>query len=275
MLPQLELIYWPIRGRAYPILLLLKAARIPFTYTEVPFNRGDLCLDEWPFGALPVLKVKSDDGETVIAEVSAILRYLEKVIGQELAVEQVQPLPPLEQAHVDMVHSATLFNSTMLYNSASSATWLEGEQRANLKRERVVPFLRGLEHQLTRAEFPREAALEPRALRNGGVLFSAAACAAAYTLSMVVDLFPYTLAHPLATHEAGAGGQRRALEDQFPACASVLRAVEGAPGFAEWVASGARKERWSNWPSYTPENVRRTGEQYDREEAGKEASEER
>ncbi|BGP49836.1 hypothetical protein JCM10450v2_005741 [Rhodotorula kratochvilovae] len=274
MLPELELRYWPIRGRAYPIVLMLKAARVPFTYSEIPFDaeehhgrkqRGDLCLDELPFGALPVLKVKTDEGETIIAEVSAIVRYLEKVIAEELAVEQVQPLPPLEQARVDMIHSASLFNSTTLYNSASSSTWLEGEQRAQLKRERVIPFLRGLEHQLTRPAFPRKAALEPRALSNGGMLFSAAACAAAYTLSMVVDVFPFSLAHPLA--EKKEGEPRRPLEEQFPTCAGVLRAVEGSPGFAEWVASGARKERWSNWPSYTPENVRQTAEQYDREEA--------
>lgn len=45
----------------------------------------------------------------------------------------------------------------------------------------------------------------------------------------------------------------------------VLRAVEGATGVAEWVASGERKERWSNWASFTPDKVRAAAERFDRE----------
>lgn len=161
-----------------------------------------------------------------------------------------------------MVHSAALFNSTVLFNSASSPTWLEGGDRAHLEHERILPFLRGLEHQLGSSSFPREAAFEPRRLSNGGVLFSAAACAIAYTLSMVCDVFPFSLARPLAASDPRQHGT---LEARFPACAAVLRAVEGATGVAEWVASGERKERWSNWASFTPDKVRAAAERFDRE----------
>ncbi|GAA5889441.1 hypothetical protein JCM8208_007876 [Rhodotorula glutinis] len=265
MLPALELVYWPIRGRAYPALLLLKAARVPFTYTELPYDdkahhaakeRGDIDPDEWPFGALPVLKVKGDEGEAAIAETSAILQYLERVVKEELAVNEVKPLSALDQARVDMLASAADFNSTVLYSSASSPTWLEGDERAELERERILPFLRSLERHLA-----RDSALRPRELKNGGVLFSAAACSIAYTLSMVCDLFPFSLASPLAEPSVEQHGT---LAERFPACAAALREVEGSPGFAEWVASGERKARWSNWSSFTPDKVRAAAERWDR-----------
>ncbi|GAA5838908.1 hypothetical protein JCM9279_003895 [Rhodotorula babjevae] len=269
MLPTLELVYWPIRGRAYPALLQLKAARVPFTYTEHPYDdqahhaakqRGDIDPDEWPFGALPVLKVKGDEGEAAVAETSAILRYLERVVGEELG-DEVEQLNALDQARVDMLASAADFNSAVLYNRASSPTWLEGDERAELERERVLPFLRSLEHHLAQEGPVRNAALRPRELKNGGVLFSAAACSIAYTLSMVCDLFPFSLANPLA---APSPEQHGTLGERFPACAAVLGAVEGSPGFAEWVASGERKARWSNWSSFTPDKVRAAAERWDR-----------
>ncbi|GAA5927936.1 hypothetical protein JCM3775_002769 [Rhodotorula graminis] len=269
MLPTLELVYWPIRGRAYPVLLLLKAARVPFTYTEIPYDdeahfaakaRGDIDPDEWPFSALPVLKVKGDEGEAVLAETGAILRYLERVVEEELAVDHVKQLNALDQARVDMLASAADFNSSALYHFAASPTWLEGDERADLERERILPFLRSLEHQLAQADPVRDAALRPRELKGGGVLFGAAACSIAYTLSMVCDLFPLSLAHPLAAASADVRGT---LAERFPACAAVLRDVEGSPGFAEWVASGERKARWSNRRAFTPDKTRAAAERWD------------
>jgi len=166
-----------------------------------------------------------------------------------------------------MLASAALFNSTALYQRASSPTWLEGDERAELERERILPFLRSLEHHLAQGGPARDAALRPRELQNGGVLFGAAACSIAYTLSMVCDLFPLTLAHPLA---APSAEQHGTLAERFPACAAALRDVEASRGFAEWVASGERKARWSNWSSFTPDKVRASAERWDSRRSGDE-----
>ena len=68
-----ELLYFPARGRAEQI-------RLMFALKEVPFSEK---LANWPelkpttpFGLLPVLTERSDDGELVVGESGAIMRHL-------------------------------------------------------------------------------------------------------------------------------------------------------------------------------------------------------
>ncbi|GJN92684.1 hypothetical protein Rhopal_005719-T1 [Rhodotorula paludigena] len=154
--------------------------------------------------------------------------------------------------------------------SASSPTWLVPPERTSLKDDVVLPFLRGLEHQLQDPSLPLlVASADPR----GRVHVRAAGCAAVTTVSMITTLFPLSLAHPARTAAAGGGlGSAKPPQDgstplaaRFPACARLVEAVEGTPGVAEWLESGERKERWSLWPSYAPDEVRRQAEQWDRE----------
>jgi len=72
-----ELLYFPIRGRAESIRLLVAAANVPFTNTGVT-NWPEL-KPKTPFGQMPVLVERDENGERMIAQSMAIIRHLARV----------------------------------------------------------------------------------------------------------------------------------------------------------------------------------------------------
>jgi glutathione S-transferase len=68
-----ELLYFPARGRAEQIRLLFAFKGVPFTDATADWPAQK---DGTPFGQLPVLIERGDDGELVLPESGAILRHL-------------------------------------------------------------------------------------------------------------------------------------------------------------------------------------------------------
>ncbi len=52
-----KLWYFPVRGRAEPIRMLLKLCGVPFEDVKVDFEDWPTMKEETPFGQLPVLEV--------------------------------------------------------------------------------------------------------------------------------------------------------------------------------------------------------------------------
>jgi glutathione S-transferase len=69
-----ELLYFPARGRAEQIRLMFTLQSVPFTDNPAT-NWGEI-KPTTPFGRLPILTERSDDGEFVLAESGAIMRHL-------------------------------------------------------------------------------------------------------------------------------------------------------------------------------------------------------
>jgi glutathione S-transferase len=68
-----ELLYFPARGRAEQIRLLFAMAGHPFR--DTPASWPEL-KPTMPFGRLPVMTERADDGELMLAESGAIMRHL-------------------------------------------------------------------------------------------------------------------------------------------------------------------------------------------------------
>lgn len=69
-----ELLYFPARGRAEQIRLMFALKGLPLR--ENPAENWPELKPTTPFGMLPVMTERSDDGEFVLAESGAIMRYL-------------------------------------------------------------------------------------------------------------------------------------------------------------------------------------------------------
>lgn len=72
-MPEYELLYFPARGRAEQIRLMFALVDSPFR--DVPANWPEL-KPTTPFGRLPVMIERSDDGDLTLAESGAIMRHL-------------------------------------------------------------------------------------------------------------------------------------------------------------------------------------------------------
>jgi glutathione S-transferase len=91
---QYELLYFPIRGRGEQIRLVFAAAEVPFTDTAV--SDWPSLKPHTPTGQLPVMRVRSDAGETMIGQSGAIMRHLARQFDLYGANEQ-------ERTRCDMV----------------------------------------------------------------------------------------------------------------------------------------------------------------------------
>lgn len=69
-----ELLYFPARGRAEQIRLMFALNSVPFS--ENPAANWLELKPSTPFGMLPVLTERSDDGEFVLGESGAVMRHL-------------------------------------------------------------------------------------------------------------------------------------------------------------------------------------------------------
>ncbi|CAD5219439.1 unnamed protein product [Bursaphelenchus xylophilus] len=96
-MPEYELIYFGIPGRAEPIRLCFHAAGVPFKDTRVaredwPTVKQDV--KKIPFGVMPVLLI---DGKP-LCESHTITRYVAKVTGLDGGPD------PLDVAHIDQIY---------------------------------------------------------------------------------------------------------------------------------------------------------------------------
>ncbi|KAJ3373971.1 hypothetical protein HDU91_000027 [Kappamyces sp. JEL0680] len=99
MLPSLKLTYFPIKARAEPIRLALAINNIPFIDERLDKTAFALlkASETLPFRQVPVLVV---DGEKVISQSTAILRYVGKLGSLKL-----YPEDPFHAALVDQIIS--------------------------------------------------------------------------------------------------------------------------------------------------------------------------
>ncbi len=79
-MPEYELLYFPARGRAEQIRLMF--ALEDRSFTENPAANWPELKPNTPFGRLPVLTERSDEGEFVLAESGAIMRHLGRLFGK-------------------------------------------------------------------------------------------------------------------------------------------------------------------------------------------------
>ncbi|MFH4978255.1 hypothetical protein AB6A40_004964, partial [Gnathostoma spinigerum] len=91
-MPHYKLQYFPLRGRAESIRLLLTYLGQEFIDEKISFEEWPKVKPTTPFGFLPVLTV---DGEYQIAQTLAILRYLARKHGLEGSTDE-------ENAYIDM-----------------------------------------------------------------------------------------------------------------------------------------------------------------------------
>jgi glutathione S-transferase len=76
---ELELIYFPLRGRAEQIRLVLAYTGLPYVDTAVPRERWDALKGTLPLGQVPILIERLGGKELVIAQSHAILRHLARM----------------------------------------------------------------------------------------------------------------------------------------------------------------------------------------------------
>lgn len=81
--PSYAVLYFPIRGRAEPIRLLLASLGLPFDDQEIVRERWMETKATLPLGQAPVLTETFEDGaQIVIPQSQAILRHLARVHGR-------------------------------------------------------------------------------------------------------------------------------------------------------------------------------------------------
>lgn len=84
----LTLVYFPVRGRAEPIRLLLHSLGLPFEEQVVTRETWPTVKAGLPLGQLPVLITRDDaGGEQVVPQSQAILRHLARAHGRYGASE--------------------------------------------------------------------------------------------------------------------------------------------------------------------------------------------
>ncbi|KDE06834.1 hypothetical protein MVLG_02870 [Microbotryum lychnidis-dioicae p1A1 Lamole] len=256
----MKLTYFPIRGRAEPILLLLIDSGTEFEHEIIQYKtwgdlkaRGENGPPNFPFAALPVLTFghgARGGNDTKLAETGAILMFLEG----KFAAAGTSPSPPDAKARLEMIRCASSFLLTRLF-SLVSPTWLEPASRTHLLRSLIHPFLSSLSHHLSSSFFPP---LLTRPLTNGqpGTSLSPAAATAYTTLCLIQELFPHSL----------GPGQGGGMMKYFPRCEQLRTSVEQRPRIKDWIESGKREVEWTTRRGGELKVIKKMADKYDRVE---------
>lgn len=77
--PQYEVLYFPIRGRAESIRLLLHYTATPFA--DTPVSDWPALKGKTPLGQVPILIDRSGAAELVVPQSAAIMRHLARTLG--------------------------------------------------------------------------------------------------------------------------------------------------------------------------------------------------
>ncbi|KAI6102871.1 hypothetical protein F5141DRAFT_235189 [Pisolithus sp. B1] len=190
----LRLVYFPVRARGEPVLLLLVDSGVPFDLEEIPLvtwaqwkKTRQITNDKFPYSALPVLharhKVTPNEPKAfVFAETSAVLTYLDETLDP--AGTTLERELPLEvRVRIQMVKEAALFAMVRILGMSGSSEWLAPPQRTTIWGI-VNRYLRDTENALSELESSiRVVPLETDRLRG-------MTSAVATTISLVTQVFP-------------------------------------------------------------------------------------
>jgi len=130
--PEREILYFPLRGRAEPIRLLLELAGAPYVEKLVPPNEWPKIKPTTPLGQLPVFYERSSAGELVLVQTMAIVRHLARALGLDGATET-------EHALCDMVAETVLDGYSKLVHVAYSPNFLRNEELTKEYLEKTMP----------------------------------------------------------------------------------------------------------------------------------------
>ncbi|KAI6047562.1 hypothetical protein EDC04DRAFT_3135337 [Pisolithus marmoratus] len=173
----LHLVYFPVRARGEPVLLLLVDSGVPFNLEEIPLatwgqwkKTRQITNDKFPYSAVPVLRVRREMAQE---RVKAIWTTLEKDLPLEV------------RAHIQMVKEAALFVMVRILGMSGSSEWLVPPQRTTI-RGIVDRFLRDTENALS--ELEKSIRVVP--LQTDRLTGMAAAVTT--TISLVTQVFPST-----------------------------------------------------------------------------------
>lgn len=189
-----HLVYFPVRARGEPILLLLVDSGVPFNLEEIPVvtwerwkKARQITSDKFPYSAVPVLRVRHEvvqngQQEFVLAETSTILTYLNEALAP--AGTTLEKDLPLEvRVRIQMVKEAALFAMVRILGMSGNSEWLAPPQRTTI-RGIVSRFLKDTENALS--ELERNIRVVP--LQTDRLTGMAAAVTT--TISLVTQIFP-------------------------------------------------------------------------------------
>lgn len=191
-----RLVYFPVRARGEPVLLLLVDSGVPFELEEIPLvtweqwkKTRQITNDKFPYSALPVLHARhtvtgNRPKEFVLAETSAILTYLDETLDPSGTTLE-RELPLEVRVCIQMVKEAALFAMVRVLGMSGSSEWLAPPQRTTIWGV-VNRFLRDTENALS--ELEKSIRVVP--LRTDRLTGMTAA--AATTISLVTQVFPST-----------------------------------------------------------------------------------
>jgi len=242
----LKLTYFHVRGRCFPILLVLVDSGADFKYEEVTFPQwidlkksGAVAPPAYPFLQLPVLEYELDGGEKgTLGETGTILMFLEEHFRSEGHVKRSLHL----RTQLEMVKEASAFFLNYNFQLTFNQDWLAPPSRAAIKNQ-VTGFVTALEHNLTTLGSDIIPAPSDQLL--------AAAASAFVALYLSGDLFPSLRA------QMNEGGL-------FPSCARLIDAVEQRSRIKEWFENeNIRQKAWTIMPAGQVAWIQEQAEKYD------------
>ncbi|KAJ3065707.1 hypothetical protein HDU98_010908 [Podochytrium sp. JEL0797] len=204
--PHLKLTYFNIKARGEPIRLALAINNIPFEDSRIKMEEWTALKPTTVFGQIPILTV---DGKTVIAQSTAILRYVGK-----LGERKLYPEDALKAALVDQVISQVQDVEAGLRPSAAEQDPTKKLQlRVELAEKGFPPLFKALDQFIA---------------ANGGKF-------ATGDEVTVGDLFLYQMN---TSYAAGAyDGIPKTVLEGYPHIQKVVAAVKAIPAVAKWEAA--------------------------------------
>lgn len=114
----MELIYFPIKGRAVSIRSMLKHANIEFTDTHIQMADWGQTKPTTVWGSLPMLKV----GDQTLTQTRAIARYVAKKCN-------LYPEDDVQACHADALWDASEDVADQLLKVVKGANWANDEDK--------------------------------------------------------------------------------------------------------------------------------------------------
>lgn len=147
---EIELIYFPLRGRAEQIRLALAYTGMPYVDTALPRERWGELKQTMPLGQLPILIKRLGGKEVVIAQSHAILRHLART-------HEIYGLGERQYTVTDMV-ADTIGDWRAKFNTIAYAPNFLKDQALTARyfKETLPPILITLEQLLQQSDCPEE-----------------------------------------------------------------------------------------------------------------------
>ncbi|KAG6337343.1 hypothetical protein ID866_1768 [Astraeus odoratus] len=231
----LQLVYFPVRARGEPILLLLADAGVPFTLKNIPTGTWmdlkrahQLTSDEFPYSAVPVLHAKDKDGkkDLVLGETSAILSFLEEILAAPGTISEKDV--PLE-----------------VRNTRDVGQQRAPPQRSITRKGMVARYLKDTEAALAQLQSNIRVVPLPTDRLTG------MSAAVVTVIDLITDIFPSL--RPMLKE----GGK-------YELCGRLWTTVRGRPGISEyWTKNQVESKPWSITEYGTAEWIAKEAASYD------------